>query len=284
MASSRKSKKSALVSQPDVPAHEERTVNVADIILESKHGANYQTHSEDQIQGMAESIKLVGLKNPVWIVEDEDGKLYLAGGELRVKAHTLLSKAESGVEYDTIRAKIFRRNAVGKSLSGTIAALRAIENDRDDVSFAARVRSVRQLRANHYSEKTIGTLWRLSEEYIKKIVKWDAKFPVGWEDKLTKHQAEYLASLADPSAAYAEFAATNKMPAKPAKADGASNKGRGAQKTALVSELSKTFPWAEKLPWDMLGISKTNFDAWQLWAESFARDVGLEVVDIADQN
>lgn len=68
-----------------------KTINIADIIIKDRQRKFFDpTYIED----LAQSISKRGLLQPIRVIDQQDGKLYLISGECRIKAHVYLGKSE----------------------------------------------------------------------------------------------------------------------------------------------------------------------------------------------
>jgi hypothetical protein len=241
-------------------------VKISDIITNGKYSTNYREAGD--VSWLSDSIKEFGLQTPIWVVRDGTGDAHFVAGGKRIAATVALG-------HDTIRARVFSSTALRSKIGQTIVLLRAIENSRAEATFADTVRSCRQCKGERLSAVDTAIAWGLQKAYVDRIYAFDRVFPVGWEDKLTKNQADLLAGATDPAGAYNEFIETGKLPAKKVANPG---RGRGAAAAKYRGLIVAEFPWAEGLPWE-LGIKISTADACKVlrdWAEKFAADNGLE--------
>jgi hypothetical protein len=233
-------------SEITAPEYGLEVVKIASIVRGGKYSTNYRPKDDAEVQALAEDIKEHGLLTEPWTVRDKKGDLHLVAGESRISALELLKETD-------VRVRVYEADAYG-GVQKTATLLRALENSRKEVSFADRVRSVRQMVSARISRSEIATTWHLTEAYVQMIQRWDTKLPPGWEGKLTKNQAEVIAASDHPVAAYEIFLATGELPAKREN----SGRGRGAKAANFRAQLVSRYPFAADFPWDKEIVKLTS--------------------------
>ena len=81
-------------------------VKIAEILSNPDHGR--KTFTQASLESLAQSIKMVGILQPILVRKDEEGKIHLIIGERRVRAAKMAGKNEIPAIFVNQRSKILR--------------------------------------------------------------------------------------------------------------------------------------------------------------------------------
>ncbi len=264
------------VSASTIPAH--------DLIKTHVYGSNYRDKlSDGEIADSAEAIKANGLPEPPWAML-LDGKFYHIAGDSRLAGMERLAMTEYPYRVVDVAAAGIEPRALA-------LMIRTISDQVRQLSFAERVRQIRQHSGIGMQAGDIAVRIKVQKSYVSGLMKLDRCLPPGWEERLNGMQAQKVYGSRTPREDYDAFLSTGKLPKRDDAGNGSGNgsgsdaggngsgsgsgsdaggngSGRGGRAVgkekavkAFQDALSAEHgDWVRKLPWTFITLPKGDDD------------------------
>lgn len=225
-----------------------RNIAADEIVTDHQYGSNYREPlSEEDIVSSASAIEHDGMPEPPWAMA-VGGKCFHVAGDKRLAGMRRL-----GWRWFTYR--VIDAEKLDVAPESLALQIRTVSDQVRPLSFAERVRQIRQHAAVGMSAKDIGVRISLQTGYISGLLKLDKALPAGWEVKVNAKQAQDLYSASNIRAAWKLFLETGRTPEKEKGGENGRPRGQAANKEKFKTDLAAVHgEWTRHLPWQFITV------------------------------